>query len=201
MKHSAKGNELKNYVNWQINRIVKTKNESIVRADLAKLRKGITKKPGSDPKLWDYTLEKIPEFFLSKTGEPTFAEWAIHNAVTLFALHQQSLPIDRHCMHKEGQTFAEAVAMLIKNESDLKRIKRRFDTVVTAHSLLEMSHHARGLIQLLRREKLPFDYAQFADDLYWYQFPTTRDRVRLKWGQDFFRKYHIKQRKETVEEA
>lgn len=186
---SQSGKYVRDYVNWQIFRLRDSNDESGTRAGLAILRRGLGKQPGSDPNLWPYTLEALPVILLSQTGYPTNGEWAIHTAMTLFALHQQGLSLKETCMNVNKTSFAEAIANLVKTEEDLKRVKRRFDAAVTAEGMTELAHHARSLVQLLRSQKIPFDYPRFAEDLFWYQFPTLRDRVRLRWGQDFYQSY------------
>ena len=68
-----------------------------------------------------------------------------------------------------------------------ERVARRFYAVATASSMEELSHHMRGIIQLLRGEGIPIDYPMLAADLYRYQFNSLVSNVRLKWGQDFYR--------------
>ena len=46
--------------------------------------------------------------------------------------------------------------------------------------------HLRGMIQLLRREGIPLDYPQLAEDLYQYQFVDGAPNVRLRWGRDLY---------------
>ena len=53
-------------------------------------------------------------------------------------------------------------------------------------SMPEVSHHLRGMIQLLRREGIPLDYPQLAEDLYQYQFVDGAPNVRLRWGRDLY---------------
>lgn len=183
------GKEIRSYVHWQIKRITQSSNENNIRADLAKLRRGIGKKPGAIPELWTYTLEGLPDRFVSKTGKATQGEWAIYTAITLYSLHQQGLSTKDQCMCNDKYSFAKAIAHLIENEDDLKRIKRRFDATATSQDMTELAYHVRGLIQQLRSRKVPFNYPEFAEDLYWFQFPAHMDNVLLRWGQDFYREY------------
>ena len=54
-----------------------------------------------------------------------------------------------------------------------------------------------GLIQLLRSEDIPLDYVELAGDLYEFQTPDGAARVRLRWGQDFYRNaFRIEQGKD-----
>ena len=65
-------------------------------------------------------------------------------------------------------------------------VLRRFNALATADSMPEVSHHLRGMIQLLRREGIPLDYPQLAEDLYQYQFVDGAPNVRLRWGRDLY---------------
>ncbi len=177
----------RNFVKYQINRLSGSNNEAAARASLAKLRRGIGNEPGSMPALWDVTLNGLDESLTSKDGAPTRGEWAVHTALTLYALHQQGADMHQHAMSKDKNTLGTSLRKLIKNEEDEKRVKRRFDAAATSDSLAEFSHHLRGLIQLLKSQDIPLDYPALAEDLYWFQFPEARDSVRLRWGRDFYR--------------
>jgi len=178
---------VKNFVKYQISRLSGSNNEAAARATLAKLRRGIGNEPGSMPALWDLTLNGLSESLTSKDGAPTRGEWAVHTALTLFALHQQGADMHQHAMSKEKNALGISLRKLIKNEEDEKRVKRRFDAAATSDSMEEFSHHLRGLIQLLKTQDIPLDYPALAEDLYWFQFPEARDSVRLRWGRDFYR--------------
>jgi CRISPR system Cascade subunit CasB len=90
--------------------------------------------------------------------------------------------------NKSGKSFGSAVARLISQDrSNEQAVKRRFDAVATSSDFKELAHHARGLIQLLKANEITMDYPRFAQDLYFYQLPGFADRVRLRWGEDFYR--------------
>ena len=163
--------------------------ESTVKSTLAQLRRGIGKHPGGTPQIWNLTLENLPDSLLSKDsqGSPTIGEWAAHITLTLFALHQQGHDIRAELMSRDEGKFGKAVRKLVENDDDLPRIKRRFDATVTSDNVEEISHHLRGLVQLLKANSIPLDYPGLAHDLYWFQIQKTRDNIRLKWGQDFYR--------------
>lgn len=175
------------FVKHKINRLSGSKNEAAARATLAKLRRGIGNEPGSMPELWDITLNGLDDSLSSKDGAPTRGEWAVHTALTLYALHQQGADMHQHTMSKDENTLGTSLRKLIINEEDEKRVKRRFDAAATSDNLTEFSHHLRGLIQLLKSQAIPLDYPALAEDLYWFQFPEARDSVRLRWGRDFYR--------------
>ncbi len=166
---------------------------------LAKLRRGISKDPFEMPELWEVTLNGIPEELTAYDEEhpkPTEAEWAIHTALTLYALHQQgnSLPVSEY-----KKPFAAAVRRLISPDgSNEESIKRRFDAIITSNDLKELSHHARGAVQMMKsNQSISVDYPKFAKDLYAFQFPEGKAGVRLRWGQDFY-KLKNKENKDEV---
>jgi len=163
--------------------------ESAAKSTLAQLRRGAGKHPGSSPELWEITLDGLPESFISKEwqGQPTNGEWAVHIALTLYALHQQGHHYKTDSMSKDGEKFGRAIRKLAPTSDDLPRIKRRFDAAVTSESIEELSHHLRGLIQLLKADSIRLDYPDLSQDLYWFQTQKIRDSIRLKWGQDFYR--------------
>ena len=173
------------YVRRKIAWLSESSNESSTSAALAKLRRGIGKSPGAMPEIWEFTLDNLPEEILSRDGIPTKGEWAIYTALTLYALHQQGKDPGYEKMSRDGMTFGSAVRTLVKSDDDESRVKRRFDAAATSSSVEEFSHHLRGLVQLLKSESIPLDYPQFAEELYWIQIPEARDRIRLKWGQDY----------------
>lgn len=156
------------------------------KAALAELRRGVGHVPGELPELWGSFLQEMPSDFFSQSGEPTAAEWAVYLALTLFALHQQG---------QEKPMWAPKIGLgkAVRRLSDKKGEEpeesgayRRFCALITAGSMEEVSHHLRGLIQLLRSESLPLDYPQLAQDLFLLQFADSAPRVKLRWGQDYF---------------
>jgi len=175
------------FVRGKIARLSGSPSESAGRAALAKLRRGIGKMPGSMPELWEATMAGFPEELSGRADNPSFGEWAAHTALTLYALHQQGKDPKEQCMHRDGEALGLAVRRLVKSKQDEARIKRRFDAAATAESVEEFSHHLRGLVQLLKAEDIPLDYAALAGDLYLFQISGARDGVRLRWGRDFYR--------------
>jgi len=158
-----------------------------VSAALAILRRGCGKTPGSIPALWAVTYRGMPDELIGSGKDPTRAEWAVHIALTLFALHQQGTLIKERCMNQEGQHLGIALRKLVKKEDDEARIKRRFDAAATSDGVIMLSNHLRGLVQLLKRENIALDYERLTKNIYWYQIPDERDSVRLNWGRDFYR--------------
>lgn len=177
--------KVKSYVRRRLESWQHEPNPHQIRADLANLRRGIGKAPGDLPELWGLLFRDFPEELMSSIGEPTWAEWAVSGALTLYALHQQGA---QRSMQADGQRLGMAIRKLAGNDTDrLKAVQRRFNAFATARSMPECLHHLRGLIQLLRSEDIPLDYVELAGDLYEFQTPDGAARVRLRWGQDFYR--------------
>ena len=166
------------------------------RAELAKLRRGIGHAPGELPELWGTFLQGMPEDFQSSSG-PSAAEWAVYLALTLYAVHQQG---NDRLMNCPGSTLGRAVRQLAERNSvgqdwTEASVLRRVNALATAEEITEISHHLRGMIQLLRAAKdggIPLDYPQLAADLYELQctdprYPQIPAQVRLRWGQDLYR--------------
>lgn len=186
---------------YHIKRLTQQKVERLLtedawsRAMLAKLRRGIGKQPGELPELFEILFSDMPEELYGQGDEPSYAEWAIYTSLTLFALHQQGKDKDRPMSaggkiegKNTGNSLGAAVGCLVKQDREREpAIKRRFDAVLTASEFTEFAHHARGLIQLLRGVDITLDYPRFAVDLYWYQFDEIRNRIRLRWGEDYYR--------------
>lgn len=176
--------------------------ERTARAMLARLRRGVGTVPGDMPELWGVTFSGMAEEMLSTCGAPTKEEWAVHIALTMFALHQQGHDVKTQCMHRQGQSLGKALRRFCMGDEEArKRIKRRFDAVATADNIGEAAYHLRGLIQLLRSESIPLDYAALAGDLYFFQIESTAPSVRLAWGQDFYRTGKGEENGETDEKT
>jgi CRISPR system Cascade subunit CasB len=159
------------------------RNTSAGVSELAALRRAATQAPGVDPRVWALTLAGVP-VEPSAGDEPTHTERAVHAAMTLYAVHQQSQP-DR--MHRPGYSLGRSVRTLGQRIGNEQAVRRRFEALGTAATFAELMQHSRGLVRQLRSEAIPLDYGQFADDLVALQSPTGADRVRLRWGRDYHR--------------
>lgn len=180
--------QIEDYMRRRLGDFASDPNAGRVRAQLAALRRGVGRKPGDMPDLWGLLFADMPEEMMSRTAEPTAAEWAAYTALTLYATHQQGTEINRQNMHtgQDAGRLGKAVARLVKNADDRERIARRFNAFATASDMTEAAHHLRGLIQLLRAEEIPLNYIRLAGDLYRFQNPEYAPDVRLSWGQDFY---------------
>ena len=191
-----KTNEVKACMTQQLRRL-QVLPEPQRRAELAELRRGVGRQPGDLPALWGALLADMPEQLQGSNG-PSKAEWAVYTALTLFALHQQGEA--GVSMNQPGRTLGGAVRQLAEKTAvgqdwTESSVLRRFNALATAEEITEISHHLRGMIQLLSAAKdggIPLDYPQLAADLYELQCTDPRyaqipANVRLRWGQDLYR--------------
>lgn len=182
-------NEVKNCIRAELQRL-QSLPEPQWRAELARLRRGVGRQPGDLPELWGSFLARMPEELRGSDG-PSEAEWAIYTALTLFALHQQGTSRAEETMNQPGKTLGGAVRQLAEASAPGQdwtesSVLRRFNALATADSMPEVAHYLRGMVHLLRREKIPLDYPQLAADLYQYQFVDGAARVRLQWGRELY---------------
>ncbi len=175
------------YVQNRIIGMSKSNNDPQVRANLAKLRRGVDKHPGENPEIWEVTISDIDEKLQSRDGEPTKSEWAIHLALCLFASHQQGKDIKTDCMHKAGERLGLAIRKLKSGDSeDIEPVRRRFNVIATSNDIDEFAHHLRSMVQLLKASGIALDYRQLTKDIYDFMEPERRNLLRLRWGQDFY---------------
>ncbi|MBM2622924.1 type I-E CRISPR-associated protein Cse2/CasB [Actinoplanes sp. LDG1-06] len=151
---------------------------------LARLRRAIGRDPG-----FDYTLEDflyVPDDLLDTWPKETATEveHAVHDAVSLYALHQQSRS---ERMHVDGRGLGRAMSELVRVSTGPDGVRRRFAALGTASTYHESIHHLRGLITMLRGHQIPLDYGLLAEDLRTLQRPDGRPKVQAIWGREFFR--------------
>ncbi len=156
-------------------------------ATLAKLRRGAGKVIADVPELWGLTLDDRFYKRVSYAADPEWeedpAEEAAHIALTLYAVHQQSLRDDR--MHQRGPDLGAAVRRLMPRGEIDEPLRRRFVQVGTAHDLPTLAHRLRAVVVLLRRGAVPLDYGLLADRIHRFSQPGGRKYVRAAWGRSF----------------
>lgn len=175
----------------KINSLSANLSSSGTKATLAVLRRGAGKAPGEMPELWGSFLEEMPEALIGKGNKPSQAEWAVYTTLVMYALHQQGNDIPMNDSDSETpNSLGTAVGKLISTDEDLERILRRFNVMATSADMMELSHHLRTIINLLKSQKITLNYGRLAKDLYWYQSDSQRANVRLQWGRDFYKQIY-----------
>ena len=156
-------------------------NESRARGELAALRKGASRSPGELPEIWELTRVEVPD---GAGDAPTWEEIAVHTAMTLDAVHQQSRT--EH-MFSPGVGLGRAARRLIgPPDEENPSARARFNALVTSTTVAELRHHLRGFVSLLRARGIAPDHAMLADDGRRFQQPGGARSVRLNWA----RQYH-----------
>jgi CRISPR system Cascade subunit CasB len=157
-------------------------------AALARLRRGIGRAVGELPDLWGL-IGTEPLYELYERQELTEdamrrAEEAAHAAVTLWSLHQQSHHTAR--MHRRpGLELGAAVRRLVAGAEIDEPTRKRFVRAGTAATPVVLAGRLRDLVLLMRREAVPLDYGQLADQLYLWQSPGGPQSVRRSWGRSY----------------
>lgn len=111
-----------------------------------------------------------------------WAEAAVHHALTLYAVHQQSLT---ESMHQPGIGVGRA-SRTLKARTDSEGAQRRLLAAAGAQSVGALATHLRGLVTMLRGEKIPLDYVRLARDLLAWPHPDRAAAVRRRWARDFY---------------
>lgn len=186
--------EIEAFVHARINSIQKdylsSNGKSRGARNLAALRHAMMTPIGSNADAWPLEFEGLPAELIGRGPEPSCGEIAVHNALTLYALHQQGQSVPMHVLGNNC-SFGNAVRQLVLRDKDrysnleAGEMPRRFRALITAESMEETCHYARQLVQQLRAAAIPFDYAEFAVQLYRLQNPYKADSVRLAWGRGF----------------
>lgn len=154
--------------------------ESSARADLAALRRAARMPPGTLPEVWSLTEVPVPP---DVTDAPTREEIAVHTAMTLYAIHQQSRT---EPMHVPGRGLGQAARTLIGPPDDeLSSARARFNALVTSTTISELTHHLQAFVSQLRARRIPLDYAALADELVRFQQTGGAKGVRLTWARQY----------------
>jgi CRISPR system Cascade subunit CasB len=155
--------------------------------ELAALRRGVGREPGTVPSMWRFHQVQVPEEDRDR-GFVSDLFVGEHHALALFSIHQQS---QSSPAHHPGVGVGRALRALhatgAKSGDASKAVDRRFYAAVTATTTDEVAHHLRGLVRLLRSLKspAPLDYGRLAQDLAGWGRPERRDRIRRRWGLDY----------------
>ena len=156
------------------------RNESRARGELAALRKGVSRSPGELPEIWELTEVPPPEH----AGDaPTGEEIAVHTAMTLYAVHQQSRT---EPMFRPGIGLGSAAHDLVGRDEENPSARARFNALVTSTTVAELRHHLRGFVSLLRARGIALDHAMLADDVLRFQQPGGAKKVRLAWARQYY---------------
>jgi len=153
-------------------------------AALAHLRANVGREPGADPRIWHLTIDGLNP--AGPPDEPSFAERAVHDALTLWAIHQRS---QSTVMHQAGSRIGSAVWILERQRpsvSEISPVRRRFDAALLSRDQATLARRLRPLVEQLRGEEIRFDYVRLAQDFFLWQMPGGADSVRRRWARDYY---------------
>lgn len=156
------------------------RNEARARGELAALRKGVSRSPGELPEIWELTRVEVPD---GAGDAPTWEEIAVHTAMTLYAVHQQSRT---EPMFSPGVGLGSAAHDLVGRDEENPSARARFNALVTSTTVAELHHHLRGFVSLLRARGIALDHAMLADDIFRVQQPGGAKKVRLNWAHQYY---------------
>ena len=156
------------------------RNESRARGELAALRKGASRSPGELPEIWELTRVEVPD---GAGDAPTWEEIAVHTAMTLYAVHQQSRT---EPMFSPGVGLGSAAHDLVGRDEENPSARARFNALVTSTTVAELRHHLRSFVSLLRARGIALDHAMLADDIFRFQQPGGAKKVRLNWARQYY---------------
>ncbi|MGW8697604.1 type I-E CRISPR-associated protein Cse2/CasB [Streptomyces eurythermus] len=151
--------------------------------------------------------------YKSRQEQERCEDTAVHVAVTLWALHQQSLRDEP--MHLTGWSLGRSVRRLAHGKTGIRdsgtatgdggtadeiraaervenaseTVRRRFVRIGAASDTDVLATRLREMVLLLRSARIPLDYTLLADQLLLWQDENRRDSVRRAWGRDFHRRY------------
>ncbi|MEU6481097.1 type I-E CRISPR-associated protein Cse2/CasB [Streptomyces sp. NPDC047017] len=166
--------------------------ESAAVAALARLRRGAGRPTGQLPDLW-VLIDTGPLHKISDGARPLSerelerAEDALHVALTLYALHQQSRRTGMYQADRPDRRrgLGAAVRRMMKPGEIDAPVHKRLVRAGTAADLPSCAQRLRDIVVLLRQSDIELDHALLAGQLYIWQWPGGADVVRRQWGRSF----------------
>lgn len=191
------GAEIQKFVRARVAKLqemfLSDRNHSSAAGSLAMLRRAISEPPGATPAVWGVEFEGMPKSLAGWRDEPSAGEWAVHAALTLYAVHQQSNSARMHQVGEEYSLGGSVRRMVLENPTryaslEEGQLPRRLSAMVTAESMEEILHYARQIVRMLRVSAIPLDYGRLARDLFDVQSLDRVNSVRLRWGRGYARR-------------
>jgi CRISPR system Cascade subunit CasB len=149
--------------------------------DLAALRRGLGREPGTVPQMWPFYRTLDPD------GRLTSRLRGEHATLALFGMHQQG---QQAAVHVAGRRIGEALGELRRSARYSENaLDTRFTQAATADDPVEVTYHLRGLVQQLKAARLRgFDYTDLFGTLDTWVYPERRGRARRRWAADYYRR-------------
>lgn len=159
--------------------------------DTALLRRAVGRDPEDCPAALGIITSEIDEQYQGD-GWVSDVERAVFIAITLWALHSQSLSTPAYTASTKDVAAAnigQAVRTLILRETGSSYgdhpITRRWQYLIAADTADLFATRARSIVTQLRRAGIGFDYADLAGALvHWDAYPETRKRALVRWSRN-----------------
>lgn len=162
------------------------------RAVLAQLRATTTGDPAAAWGISEYLLPErdyAPSMLRSGTSQTesaNFEETAIHLAMTAYATMQQAKSEPMHISDRSLGTAARILGNHPDEPMDKGKVWERLSRLAQAQTMTGLRWQLRSVISLLKRRGIGLDFGKLADDLYFWQFPSSRITVQRAWSRTFF---------------
>ena len=173
-----------------LEQIARNLDSSATKATLSNLRNSISKPYSQTIDVFATLYRYLPDSFISEYGDLSYEEKAIITALQIFAIHQQgnSKSILLENVDKEKYKNMGYSLKVLRTDDNVKSTDRRFNTMITADTFDEFVFHLRQLVNLLKsRSDQEVNYAKLAQDLYYFQIPSTRESIKLSWAKEYYR--------------
>lgn len=157
------------------------------KAVLSQLRHGVGKSPEESPKTWGILMLDMPDAWLHEDGKVSYEEKAVYDALTLYALHMQSVDSASRSMYDPECRVGSAIAKLATDKDEEERIRKRFVILLSASNEDGFAYYLREMIPRLSKAGIGLDYGMLASDLYRACFTDNIPTVSFSWGQDYYR--------------
>lgn len=151
--------------------------DSDARATLAKLKRGIGKKPGTCIEMFPFVIPKIDGIQNEKTQNAFFM------VASLFAIHQIPEKIDNEENEQKswsnfGDTFRKVAI-----KSDSESIEKRFVALLNSH-YDELFKHLRHAVSLAKSKEISINYTNLLWDI--IKWDSEDQKVQKKWAKSFW---------------
>jgi CRISPR system Cascade subunit CasB len=140
------------------------------RAALAKLRRGLGKKPGQAPEMFPFVIP-----FVHQT-KGSWQEEVHYMVASLFGFHPESTT--------EGN-MGKHFAQLRNQMPDATATERRFTALLAAHPE-ELDVYLRQAVGLLKSKEIPINWHRLMWDILSWNDPEKRVRVHKWWAGEFW---------------
>ncbi len=156
------------------------------RAELAALRRGLGKEPGTTPEMYPYVVPFLPK-------QPRANQEAAYYLVAaLFAWHQKHTNDDRYTNLGASLADFRWQQTVDRGEKEVQQgdsTERRFVAMLSS-TREDLPYHLRQMIGLLRTKEVPVNWLQLLSDIQHWDDDTRRDRyyrnVQRRWATAFW---------------